>query len=171
MRLFSQILEEKLKKQDLLREEKCVEEAFPSANTEVYNGLGIDLLRWLNSSPLAQKNYYKVEESSYSTYKKDPREIEKLKIQREKEALESFLTRIPSEKEKESVLFFYTHGARSFMSFRGGDLKKDFKKLALKLHPDRHFNVSPSEQQRFHEDFRVLSESYETLKMLFSRAK
>lgn len=171
MSLFGRILEEKLKKQDLHREEISEVTEVPSSDSISHNGLGIDLLRWLNSSPLSQKSYYKVEESTYSIYKKDPKVVEELKTQREKQALESFLAQIPSEKEKESVIFFYTQGARAFMSFRMTDLKKDYKKLALKLHPDRHFNESPSVKAAFEQDFRVLSESYETLQMLFSRAK
>jgi hypothetical protein len=170
MSLFAKILNEKLKKRGLDVE---VDET-SNTNSSVFReqtDIGVDLLRWLNSSPLGQKYYYKVDDSSYSIYMKDPKEIERQRLQREKEAFDEFLKSIPSEKEKESVLFFYTHGARSFMSFQMVDLKKDYRKLAFKFHPDRHPHETPSVKRHLEENFRVLSQSYETLQLLFSRAK
>lgn len=167
MSTFSKILNEKLKKQEFPDDEILQTET----QSSISSGLGIDLLKWLNSSPLTQKQYYKVEDSSYSIYKKDPKELENQRIQREKAALNAFLARFTSEKEQNAVRFFYAQGARTFMSFTAYDLKRDYKKLALKLHPDRHFNEIPSVQRQSQDNFRVLSESYELLKMLFSRAE
>ena len=167
MSTFSKILNEKLKKQDF-----HIEETDDSYSTEsMPSGLGIDLLKWLNSSELTKNHFYKVEDSSYSIYKKDPKVLEKQRVEREKIALNAFLEQIPSEKGQHAAMFFYTQGARSFMSLTFHDLKRDYKKLAFKLHPDRHFKEIPSAQRQFQENFRVLSESYELLKMLFSRAK
>lgn len=167
MSTFSKILNEKLKKQDFYVDETVESnEQFSSQS-----GLGIDLLKWLNSSELTKKHFYKVEDSSYSIYKKDPKELEKQRLEREKIALNAFLAQIPSVKGQHAAMFFYTQGARSFMSLTFHDLKRDYKKLAFKLHPDRHFNEIPSVQRQFQENFRVLSESYELLKMLYSRAK
>lgn len=148
-------------------EDTVAETLSPSANS----GLGIDLLRWLNSSPLSQKHYYKVEESSYSIYKKDPKVIAAQRLEREKSELNEFLNLFSTDKDKASVRFFYAQGARSFMSMRAEDLKRDYKKLALKLHPDRHFNEIPSVQKQSQEDFRVLSESYDTLRIFLSLRK
>ncbi len=170
MSLFSKILEEKLKKQQL-DIDVCNSSTTTHSNFSAHETISVDLLRWLNSSPFGRKTYYKIDESSYSVHKKDPRLIEKMRFQREKQTLESVLERLHSEKEKQSVLFFYTHGARSFMSFRGEDLKKDYRKLAFKFHPDRHTHDPSSVKSQFEENFRVLSESYETLQLLFSRAK
>lgn len=174
MRTFSQVLQEKLKKEDL-RSKESVEETYQESFSQATeSNLSQELLRWLNLSPLKtapKKSYGKVEESSYSIYKKDPKVLEQVRLEKEKMELNAFLAQFSSEKEKVSVQFFYAQGARSFMSMSAADLKRDYKKLALKLHPDRHFNEIPSLQRQSEEDFRVLSESYDTLKMLFSRAK
>lgn len=171
MSSFENILQEKLKKQDILTEVSIEETHFLSENS----GLSDDLLKWLNSSPLTQKynhkQYCKVDESSYSIYKKDLKVLEVERFKREKSLFNAFLAQFSSEIDRTALEFFYAQGARSFMSGREADLKRDYRKLALKLHPDRHFNEIPSVQRQFQEDFRVLSESYDTLKMLFSRAK
>ncbi len=178
MSSFSKILQEKLKKEDLHRSEigrETEEETFARSEN---SGLSVELLRWLNSSPdispdipKGQKYSSKAGESSYSIYKKHPKVIAARRLEREKIELNEFLTEIPSEKDKAAVRFFYAQGARSFMSMSGMDLKKDYKKLAMRLHPDRHFNETPSVQKRSQEDFRVLSESYDTLRMLFCLTK
>lgn len=169
MSTFSKILNEKLKKQKISIDEMSDEILLESESMTSTNGLGIDLLKWLNSSPLAQKSYYKVEESSYSIYKKDQKTLEKEKIAREEKAFEIFLTQISSENHKRSACFLYSKGARSFMSLTLASLKKDYKQLALKLHPDRHFNEAPSVQRQYQEDFRRLNECFESLKTLISR--
>lgn len=167
MSTFSKILDEKLKKQDLLDEE--------SFDKSFYKGtedtISVDLLKWLNSSPLSKKVHYKLEDSAYSGYKKDPKILEKERLAREKTSLYEFLTLIVSEKDKQAVMFFHMQGARSFMSMKVSDLKKDYKKLALKLHPDRHFNEIPSVKKSLEEDFSCLNESYQRLQLLYSRAK
>jgi hypothetical protein len=167
MSTFSKILEEKLKNQDFYSGET------EESDVQLYSqsGLGIDLLKWLNTSELTRKHYYRVEDSSYSIYKKDPKAIAQERLEREKHELNLFLAQIPSEKEQNAARFFYAQGARSFMSTTFSDLKRDYKRLALKLHPDRHFNEISSVKRQCEENFRVLSESYEILKMLFSRAK
>jgi hypothetical protein len=167
MSTFSKILAEKLKSQDFHTEEMLESEVQYSSTS----GLGVDLLKWLNTSELTKKHYYKVEDSSYSIYKKDPKVIAQERSEREKRELNLFLAQIPSEKEQNAARFFYSQGARSFMSTTFSDLKRDYKKLALKLHPDRHFNEISSVKQQSEENFRVLTESYDVLKMLFSRAK
>jgi len=170
MSSFSKILQEKLKKEDFVHEE-TLSGSFSEAT---HSGVSLELLKWLNLSPLnmaAVKSRGKLEESSYTIYKKDPKVLEQARLQREKMELNEFISQFSSEKAKVSAQFFYAQGARSFMSMSASDLKRDYKKLALKLHPDRHFNESPSQQAQSVEDFRVLSESYDTLKMLFSRAK
>lgn len=170
MSSFGKILEEKLKKQDAA----CDELDLESFSRESHSGVSLDLLKWLNSSPLtsiSNKHYGKIEDSSYSIYKKDPKVLEQARLEREKVELNEFLAQIPSENGKSAARFFYAQGARSFMSMGFSDLKRDYKRLALKLHPDRHFNEIPSLQRQSIEDFRCLSESYNTLKMLYSRAK
>jgi hypothetical protein len=167
MSTFSKILDEKLKKQDFSIEE--TESTFEE--TAKQSGVGVDLLKWLNSSELSKKYYYKVEDSSYSIYKKSPKDLENQRLEREKHEINQFLAQIPSENQQKAARFFYAQGARSFMSGTYSDLKRDYKRLALKLHPDRHFNEIPSVQRQFQDNFRVLSESYDLLQMLFSRAK
>lgn len=165
MDTFGKILKEKLKKQEISIDEmpsESLREAF--GQTMTTNDLGVDLLKWLNSSPLAKKSYYKVEDSSYSIYKKDPKVLEKEKHEREERTLAIFLAQLPSEEHKKSARFLYSQGARAFMSLNLASLKKDYRKLALKLHPDRHFNEIPSVQRRYQEDFRQLQESFESLK-------
>lgn len=174
MSSFSKILQEKLKKEDFFGEETVSESSDQSSFSATHSGVSVELLRWLNLSPhnmASVKSQSKLEESSYTIYKKDPKLLEQARLEREKAELSEFMSKFSSEKEKTSAQFFYAQGARSFMSMSASDLKRDYKKLALKLHPDRHFNEIPSLQKQSVEDFRVLSESYDTLKMLFSRAK
>ncbi|MES2768297.1 MAG: DnaJ domain-containing protein [Bdellovibrionota bacterium] len=178
MSSFSKILQEKLKKEDLHRSEIGRETEEETSARSENSGLSAELLRWLSSpadiSPdvsQGQKHSSKVGEFSYSIYKKDPKVIAARRLEREKIELNEFLTHILLEKDKTAVRFFYAQGARSFMSMSGSDLKKDYKKLAMKLHPDRHFNEIPSVQKQSQEDFRVLSESYDTLRMLFRLTK
>lgn len=167
MSTFSKILEEKLKKEQAIAPDDSNYEAELAKSS----GLSDQLLSWLNASPVAQKSYYKTESTTYSIYKKDSKTLEAQRLEREKTEFNAFLTQISSEKGVRAAEFFYAQGARSFMSGSAINLKKDFKRLALKLHPDRHFNEIPSVQKQSQDNFRVLSESYETLKSYFSRAK
>lgn len=97
--------------------------------------------------------------------------LEKQKKEREEREFSLFLSRFSTESQREAVRFLYSKGARSFMNMTLTSLKRDYKQLALKLHPDRHFNEIPSVQKGYEEDFRRLTECFETLKTLISPLK
>ena len=43
------------------------------------------------------------------------------------------------------------------------EIKKAFKKLSIKYHPDKHVNDSPEEQKRCEDKFKEINEAYDTL--------
>lgn len=57
-----------------------------------------------------------------------------------------------------------------FLSMSVLDLKKDYRRLAFELHPDRNSGVTLTKQKEVYADFYRLSEAYERLLLLFSRA-
>jgi hypothetical protein len=109
--------------------------------------------------------------SSYIRYQKDPQELQKEREQREKQRLETFLTSLPEEKLRTAARFFWSHGAQKFVSQRVVDLKKDFRFVALRVHPDRFPSENEQTKRHFQEQFQTLQESFEALKTYFSLEK
>lgn len=162
MSLFQKILDEKLKKQD----KQFVESPKPADKSSVSS----DLLRWLNTSQLSKTYHFKVETSTYSHYSKTQEEILERRNRKELERFSVLISGISDKKSRQAAQFFFDQGARRFMDGTVLSLKKDYRSLAFRLHPDRNIGVSDSNKSQSSSDFHSLSESYQKLILLFSRA-
>ncbi len=54
-------------------------------------------------------------------------------------------------------------GARLTPDFTLEELRRDYRQLALRVHPDRHHSCTPAEGERLSRQFAELSNSYRTL--------
>lgn len=67
-------------------------------------------------------------------------------------------------RQRQALAFLRACGARLDEAFTEGQLKRAFRRLALRLHPDRHPAAPASERMRLASEFATVSDAYECLR-------
>ena len=90
---------------------------------------------WYSAIEFEKKFFFKNQKLPYSKQPKRQKpvfqEADYLKMKQE------WVAEISNDEIKAAIEFFFTYGARAFLSRKISDIKRDFRKLALEYHPDR----------------------------------
>lgn len=146
-----------------------VRETATPATSHKADQVGLWLSLRMNHSLAASKP-----KSAYQQDSKVPRSsrpqaapaIRQLPSSHQPSATEKFVERLGTVETIEQTIaleFFNREGSKLKATFPESELKSEFRKIAMRIHPDRHTNATSEELKSYSSRFQTLVESAEIL--------